>query len=141
MKRVLSLIMISVMCALLCACAANPKCEYGEAITALSKAEDVYCYVYAEEKGYSLDGEALSEMLGGEWEKSSRPADMNKVISFTIGTQYEMCIFEGESAIIYCGYADVFESDRQYYSCKISTDVNDICKYVVENGEEVVIEE
>lgn len=142
MKKFICLIMAAVMCVLLCACAANPQCEYDAAIAALSEAEDVYTYVYADQKGYSVEGgKALAEMLDGEWVKSSRPAEMNKVVSFTIGTQYEICVFEGESAIIYCGYAGVFESDRQYYSCKISTDANDICEYLRENGEEVVIEE
>jgi len=142
MKRIICLIMAAVTCALLCACAANPKCEFDAAIAELSEAEYVYTYVYADEKGYSVEsGEALAEMLAGEWTKASRPAEMNKAVSFTIGTQYEICLFEGESAIIYCGYAGVLESDRQYYSCKLTTDVNDICEYLRANGEEVVIEE
>lgn len=141
MKRIICLMMALLMCASLCACKANPRCEYEAAIAQLAEAEDVYCYVYSRDKGYELDGEALAEMLEGEWTESSRPSEMKKIVSFTISTQYEICIFEGESSIIYCGYAGIFESDRQYYSCKLSTDVSDICSYVAENGEEVVIEE
>ncbi|MBR4071698.1 MAG: hypothetical protein IKK26_04005 [Clostridia bacterium] len=148
MKKFICLIMTAVMCALLCACAANPKCEYDAAIAALSKAEEVNAYVYnhyanGEEytTAYTIDGKTLAEMIGGEWEKTSRPKNMNKAISITIGTQYEICIFEDNSAIIYCGYAGVFESDRQYYSFKNPMDIRGICNYVYQNGEEVVIEE
>ena len=141
MKRLACILMALVMSALLCACGANPKCEYDAALEELKAAEDMYTYVYADGKGYSIEGEEIAEMLGGEWTKSSRPKDMEKVISFTIGTQYEICIFEGDTAIIYCGYAGVFQSDRQYYSCKISADVSDICEYVRTNGEEVIVEE
>ncbi len=141
MKRIICLMMALALCVSLCGCKANPRCEYEAAIAQLKDAEDVYCYIYSEEKGYSLDGEALAEMIEGQWEESKRPAKMDKILSFTISTQYEICIFEGEKSIIYCGYAGVFESDRQYYSCKLSADVSDICEYIVENGEEVVIEE
>ena len=141
MKKIISLFIVLALCVALSACGANPKCEYDAAMEALSEAEEVYSYVYAEEKGYTLEGEALAEMISGEWVKTARPDNMEKIVSFTIGTQYEICIFEGDSAIIYCGYAGVFQSDRQYYSCKTAVDVEDICKYVAENGDEVVIEE
>ncbi len=141
MKRLVCGVIALIICVSLCACGANPKCEYEAAFSALNDAEEVYTYIYADEKGYSLDGEALAEMVSGEWTESARPKNMDKIISFTIGTQYEICIFEGESAIIYCGYAGVFESDRQYYSCKLTDDIKDICEYVRANGQEVVIEE
>ncbi len=141
MKRIACVLMGLVMSVLLCACAANPKCEYDAALSELKAAEDMYTYVYADGKGYTIDGADIAEMISGEWTKSSRSKDMEKIISFTIGTQYEICIFEGESAIIYCGYAGVFQSDRQYYSCKISADLKDICEHVRTNGEEVIVEE
>lgn len=141
MKRLTYILMAIIMSALLCACASNPRCEYDEAIAELKAAEDMYTYVYADEKGYSIDGVEIAEMLSGEWTKTSRPKDMEKIVSFAVGTQHEICIFEGDAAIIYCGYAGVFQSDRQYYSCKISADVEDICEYVRANGEEVVVEE
>ncbi len=142
MKKIICMVTALVMCTVLCGCGANPKCDYNEAMAQLAEAEDVYCYVYADEKGFSVEsGEELAEMLSGQWEKSSRPAEMNKLLSFTISTQYEICVFEGNSSIIYCGYAGVFQSDRQYYSCQLSSDVNDICEYIRTNGEEVVIEE
>lgn len=141
MKRLVCGIIAFIMCASLCACGTNPKCEYDVALEALSDSDEVYSYVYAEEKGYNLDGEVLADMIGGEWVKTARPDNMEKIVSFTISTQYEICIFEGECAVIYCGYAGVLQSDRQYYSCKTAKSAEDICKYVVENGEEVVIEE
>ena len=141
MKKIISLFVVFALCAVLSACGANPKCEYDAAVGALSESEEVYSYVYSEGKGYNLEGEALAEMISGEWVKSARPKNMEKVVSFTIGTQYEICIFEGGNAIIYCGYASVLESDRKYYSTQLADELEDICQYVSENGEEVVIEE
>ncbi len=148
MKRLACILMALVMSALLCACASNPRCEYDAAIEELKAAEKVNAYIYehyadGEEYTtcYTVDGAGLAEMIGGEWEKSSRPKNMNKEVSITIGTQYEICIFEDDSAIIYCGYAGVFESDRQYYALKTSVDTREVCKYVSENGEKVVVEE
>ncbi len=141
MKRTVCLIIAAAMCFALSGCAANPRCEFEAAAEDLSKAEDVYTYVYADEKGYSIDGEKLRGMIDGEWVKCSRPDNMNKVISFTVSTQYEICIFEDGHAIVYSGYAGVLESDRQYYTCRTAEDIDAICEYVRINGEEVVLDE
>ncbi len=143
MKRLLAIIMVACTVGL-CACAANPRCEFDAVYGALEEAEKVSCCVYGEDgefKLYEVDSEPLCGMVKGKWEKISQPDDFDKIASITVGTQYEIGFFEGGKAIIYSGYAGVFERDRQYYSVELEGDVKDICNYASENGSEVEIEE
>ncbi len=141
MKRFGCFILALAICAVMCSCAANPKCEYGEISSALKEADQVYAYVYSENMGYDIDADGLYDMINGKWEKISMPDEFEKVLSITVGTQYEICFFEGGKAMVYSGYAGVFERDRQYYSCEINEELGEICSYIVENGEEVMVEE
>ncbi len=138
------LIIVSLLVSLtmsLFSCAANPKCEWDAVHSELAATEDeVYAYVYGEEKGYEIDGAELAEMLNGKWEKGQRP-DGNKLLSVTVGTQYEICLFEDGQAMVYCGYAGILEKDRSYYTYETDEKVEDICIYIMNNGTEVELDE
>ncbi|MBQ7835931.1 MAG: hypothetical protein IJ389_01610 [Clostridia bacterium] len=140
MKRIVAV--LTVVCIMaLSACAANPRCEYEEISNALSEAEAVRCYVYSDEVSYEIEGSAVSHMVDGMWEKTSKPADFEKILSITVSTQYEIGFFEDGNAIVYSGYAGVFEKDRQYYSCKTNSSFDEIIEMLRENGFLVVDDE
>ena len=141
MRRFLTVLTLFACVFGLSACAANARCEH-EAISAeLGEADEVVCYIYESEKSYAVSGVSIADMVDGEWKKTSKPVELDKVLSVTVSSQYEYCFFADGSAMIYSGYAGVFEKDRQYYSCKINANLEDICKFIVENGTEVVEED
>ena len=136
MKKIISALFALIMCgAVFASCGANPKCDHEAALQKLSENEEITAYIAADDKEYTLLGGELAEMLSGKWEKSGKPQKFDKIIALTIDTQYEICFFEDGGAIVYCGYADVLQSDRQYYKCELDEDIEDICQYVRDNGE------
>lgn len=141
MKKIICLMLGLVMAALLVSCAANPRCEYETAIEALAVSEEPTAYIAEDDEEYTVDGKALAEMISGKWEKSGKPDDFDKIVAVTVDTQYEVCFFEGDGAIVYCGYAGVFQRDRQYYKCELDSELGDICEYIRENGEVLEREE
>lgn len=139
-KFIIASLIVSLTVAM-ASCAANPRCEWYAVHSELAEAEEeVYAYVYGEDKGYEIDGKVLSDMLSGKWEKGSRP-EGEKLLSVTVGTQYEICLFENGQAMVYCGYAGILEKDRSYYTYEIDEKVEDICTYIMNNGTEVELEE
>ena len=136
MKKIVSILLALIMgCTVFCSCGANPKCEYDAALEAMAENEEITVYIAEDEKEYKLDGAEISTMLEGKWEKSDKPDNFDKIVAFTIGTQYEICFFNEGGAIVYCGYADVLQSDRQYYKCELDKSLEDVCQYVRDNGE------
>lgn len=133
MKRTV-ILMLCVCMLLLAGCSANPRCEFDEINKALAEAQWVRCYVYEDESSYEIDGGAVATLISGEWEKCGRPDSFHKALSVTVGTQYEIGLFADGKAIVYCGYAGVFEKDRQYYSYSIESSMDDVAAYLRENG-------
>ena len=85
----------------------------------------------------------LAIVVDGETVDSVNEGEFSLILDKTpfYGEQYEICFFENGSAMIYSGLAGILQSDRAYYQVKAEVSLEDMCKAVRENGEEVALEE
>ena len=141
MKKIILFAVAVAMMLSMVSCAKNPRCTPDAAKQRMGETEKVVAYVYGDEKSYEIDPAVLDELLAGEWTESGRANGEKKIMSVTIGEQYEICFFENGSAMIYSGLAGILQSDRAYYQVKTEVSLEDMCKAVRENGEEVALEE
>ena len=141
MKKIILFVLAAAMAVSLCACAKNPRCTLDAAKEKMSAAEKVVAYVYEDEKSYEVAPEILEELLTGEWTEDGRTSGAKKIISVTIGDQYELCFFEDGSAMIYSGLAGILQRDRAYYQATPDVSLEDVCKAVREVGKEIAEEE
>jgi hypothetical protein len=118
-------------------CAKNPRCTLDAAKEKMNAEESVIAYVYDDEKSYEVKSDVLEKMLSGEWKEASRDGDAKKVLSVTVGVQYEVCFFEDGSAMIYSGLAGILQRDRAYYEVKLDVSLEEMCNMIRESGEEV----
>lgn len=147
MKRTAAAVLVLLLTVLtFTACAARQECEADSALEALGKAEDVTVCVYADMDSYEDEtggdtkklpvlesGEGVAGLLGGKWEKCSGDSLGNKLLSLTLSTQYEICIFDSGKAMVYYGYCGIFEKDRQYYEVSLDSDIDQVLEYVRDN--------
>lgn len=128
------------------ACAARPECDADKAIEALGEAENITVCVYADMDKYENDadgkkkalpvlesGGELAELLRGEWSNSSGKDLGKKLLSITLSTQYEICLFDSGKAMVYYGYCGIFEKDRQYYTVSLDSGTDRVIEYVRNN--------
>ena len=147
MKKTAAAVLVLLMTVLtFTACAARPECEADAALEALGKAEDVTVCVYADMDNYEDEtggdtkklpvlesGEEVAGLLGGKWENCSGDSLGNKLLSLTLSTQYEICLFDSGRAMVYYGYCGIFEKDRQYYEVSLDSDIDEVLEYVRDN--------
>lgn len=137
MKKIVLFVLAAAMTLTFCSCAKNPLCTLDAAKEKVLAEETVIVCIYADEKSYEIDADAVKDMLSGEWTEASRKEGADKVLSVTVGVQYEICFFEDGSAMIYSGLAGIFRRDRAYYEVKLEKSLDEICKAVREGGKEV----
>ncbi len=135
MRRFVSAVVLAAAVLTLSACAKNPRCTPDAAKERLAAEETVIAYVYEDGKSYEIASELVTEMLEGEWTESGRESG-NKVLSFTVGTQYEVCVYDDGRAMIYSGLAGIFEKDRTYYTAETEMTPQEMTALVREHGTE-----
>ena len=135
LKSAVVLILGGVM---LASCAATVQCSPERAESVCRSAATVQVYIYEDEQAYELDGEDIAPYLEGQWTEAARSRGSDKLVSITLDTQYEVCCFDGGSAMIYYGYTGgVFNRDRQYYSFEPDIGIDSMIEYVRANGKKV----
>lgn len=162
MKKITSAILIIVLlisCVMFTGCNATEQCEYDSFIKALNEIKDavpeedadeeeietindVTACIYGDEEHYysvHVTDEFLS-LFDGEFVKADRFSG-NKVLSVTLSMQYEITLFDSGDAMIYYGFCNVFQSDRQYYTFKLTNSVDALRDYITENGTTVSLED
>ncbi len=135
MRRFASVLAAALAALSLSACAKNPRCTFDASKEMIAAEETVIAYVYEDGKSYEIASEKVLEMLDGEWTESEGKSG-NKVLSFTVGLQYEVCVFDDGQAMIYSGLAGIFEKDRAYYTVKTEMTPSEMTALVREVGSE-----
>ena len=138
MKKLLSILLVSVLVFSLSACAIPEKAEDPEkTMEILSEAEEITVHLYGEKEEKTLLLEVTEELLSlteGKWEKASSRPDGKKVLTLTVGTQHEITYFEDGSVMIYYGYASVFEKDRCYFNVTLDEGIAELYNWCRDNG-------
>ena len=108
-----------------------------EIIAERLKKEDfpgVNAYLYASDETYRLiPDETFLGLFTGTWTEGKRTG-ADKVLSLTVGTQFEVCFFADGSAMIYYGFAGIFERDRTYYTFSPDENVTAMIEWIETNG-------
>ena len=138
MKKITGIILAVALLFSLSACAVPEKAD-DPALTmdVLSEAEEITVHLYKEKAETALTLEVTDELLSlteGKWEKMKGSPDADKVLTLTVATQHEITYFEDGSAMIYYGYASVFEKDRCYYTVSLEGELDDLYSWCLENG-------
>lgn len=68
----------------------------------------------------------LFDLLPKTLDKTNFVNRNDKILSLTIGMQYEITFFSDGGAMIYYGYCGVFQKDRQYYICESGYDITSL---------------
>ena len=138
MKKLLSILLVSVLIFSLSACAIPEQAEDPEkTMEILSEAEEITVHLYGEKEEKTLKLLVTEELLSlteGKWEKASSRPDGKKVLTLTVGTQHEITYFEDGSVMIYYGYASVFEKDRCYFNVTLDEGITKLYNWCRDNG-------
>ena len=162
MRKIIStvlLICLIISCAAFCGCSASEECEYESLIAALREVRDAVpdedmdeeeaeginnitaCVYGDEEEYYELKvTDDFIALFDGEFTKSDS-YEGKKILSVTVGMQYEITFFEGSDAMIYYGFCGVFQSDRQYYKYKLTDGVSALREFIISNGNKLNLED
>ncbi|MCI8473069.1 MAG: hypothetical protein HFE65_08215 [Clostridiales bacterium] len=126
---------IAALLLLLPGCGAVQETELDAVIEYLSESKEVRAYIYDSDTSMKFaPDDAFLALLNGEWTEKSGGADGEKVVSIIAGTQYEICFFSDGTAMIYYGYVDILERDRQYYTFSSKENVDKMLQYIEANG-------
>lgn len=162
MKKIISVILTALMISaslLLTGCSATKECEYESLISSLTEIEkavpdedmtdgeaeginNVTACIYGGEEEY-YDVKVTDEFISlfdGEFTKSG-DFEGEKVLSVTVSMQYEITFFSSGDAMIYNGFCGVFQSDRQYYNCRLNGGIDALKDYILNNGTKLNMEE
>ena len=138
MKRIICVLVSLVLAAGLCSCALTEESsDPALTLSMLAEEETVMVHLYSDKGEETLEVEVTDEFLSlmdGKWEKASGQGGADKVLTVTVGTQHEITYFEGGAAMIYYGFASVFEKDRCYYSVELEGELSKLYDYCAENG-------
>ena len=142
MKR--TRLLCGVLCALLIlsGCAATPQTEHENTLFAVRDADALEAYLYDTDKTMEFaPTEEFCDLLSGDWKPAEGTAAGRgkgaKVLSLILDTQYEICFFDDGAAMIYYGYAGIFERDRQYFTFSSPQNVEKMVNYIKEHGAEI----
>ncbi len=129
------ILMIAALLLLLPGCGTVAETEPDAVIEYLSASKEVKAYIYNSDTSMKFaPDDAFLALLKGEWTEKSGGADGEKVLSVIAGTQYEICFFSDGTAMIYYGYVDILERDRQYYAFSSGDNVEKMVQYIEANG-------
>ena len=134
MKRIIAVALAAVMMLCLASCAKNPRCTLDAAKEKIAAEESIIAYVYSDEKSFEVTKEIAEMVISGEWTEASA-SKSEKVLSITVGLQYEICLYEDGSAMIYSGLAGLMEKDRSFYTVNNGANAEELCKLIRETCE------
>lgn len=126
---------IAALLLLLPGCGSVQETKPDAVIEYLSESKELCAYIYDSDTSMKFaPDDAFLALLGGEWTEKSGRAEGEKVVSIVAGTQYEICFFSDGTAMIYYGYVDILERDRQYYTFSLKENVDRMLQYIETNG-------
>ncbi len=143
MKRIIAALLCTITLFTLCSCALTEESDVDATLAALKDAKEITAHLYTdEETSYTLKvKEELLSLIEGDWKKAGGQDGGTKVLTITVGTQHEITFFDNGVAMIYYGYASVFEKDRRYFNVDLNSDLDNLYNYIEENGKVLVDEE
>lgn len=145
MKKVIAIFLFAAFLFSLCSCALTAESDIDSTMAALKDAKEISAHLYKdEETSYSLkvtDELLVLDLVEGKWEKAGGQNGGTKVLTLTVGTQHEITFFDNGIAMIYYGYAGVFEKDRRYFSVSLDSSLEDLYSYIEDFGKIIEAEE
>ena len=133
MRKIIA-VALAALALCLASCAKNPRCTLDAAKDKIATEESIIAYVYSDEKSYNVTKEIAEQIILGEWTEGGTSKG-EKVLSITVGLQYEVCLYDDGSAMIYSGLAGITEKDRTFYTVKDGVNLDEICKLIRETCE------
>ncbi len=143
MKRIIAALLCILTALAFSSCALTEESDVDSTLAALKDAKKITAHLYTdEETSYTVKvTEELLSLVEGDWEKAGGQDGGTKVLTLTVGTQHEITFFDNGVAMIYYGYAGVFEKDRRYFSVDLEKEIDNLYNYIEENGKVLVDEE
>ena len=161
MKKITAIILVLTLltsCLLLTGCNATNECEYDSLVSALGDIKDavpdedaeedeiesvnsVTACIYGDDEQYynvKVDDGFIFHFYG-QFAKADSFSG-KKVLSVTLSMQYEITFFDSGDAMIYYGFCNVFQSDRQYYKFKLNDGLDSLREYIIKNGTAITLE-
>lgn len=130
-----AILVLGVLLLMLPGCSTVAETKPETVIECLSESKEARAYIYENDSSMKFTpDDAFLAMLDGEWTENSGRAEGEKILSVIVETQYEICFFSDGTAMIYYGYVDILQRDRQYYTFSAGDNVEKMIRYIEANG-------